>query len=290
MWLKNSLSSLMWLQVYLSFSARLWLKHSKYFCFVCFVSKQIVYAILDCATSSESTIPSIAKLREKYTYNICPWAMPEDEDSQEVSRKKTKKCPPPTCGGSLSFGGVGSQSSKNNTSKENQTNKHKMSKSRAQLQDHFLSDPLPSVHTPVSTQMKLLKEHYTHTARQPQKLKCSLGLVPPHARVVCPQTKKSVLAPSGGNILSYAADVPNSVLEKSKDLSGYNSLQDLHRYRKKVFTISYCQQDMAGDMQFGVGSNNVLFDGREKGSKNGLNDHSRDEDLFIRYSSGTQLP
>ena len=209
--------------------------------------------------------------------------MPEDEDSRDVNRKKTKKCPPPTCGGSLSFGDIG-QSSKKNTSKT--------SESRAQLQDHFLRDPLPSVHTPVSTQMKLLKEHYTHTAKQPQNLKCSIGLVPPHARVVCPQTKKSVIAPNG-NFLSYAADVPNSVLEKSKDLSGYNCLEDLQRYRKKVFTISYCQPDMEGDMgdmQFGVGSNNVIIDGREKGSKNTFKRRSRDEDLFVRYSSGTQLP
>lgn len=206
--------------------------------------------------------------------------MSEDEDKRDVKHLTAKKCPPPTCGGSLSFGVRRPQGS--TQSSNSKPINQKVSKTRAQLEDHFLSNQ-----TPVSAQVKLLKEHYTQTTRQPQKLQCNLGLLPPHARVVCPQTKKSVVT-QNGTAYSYAADVPNSVIEKSKDLSGYDYMGELQRCRRKVFMLSYTQADMDSCSELGVGSNGILTDGHQRRIKDTT--YQAHEDMFIRYSTSSNLP
>lgn len=85
---------------------------------------QVVYTIQECITSPDSSIPPIKRLREKYTYNVCPCAQPEDEEEGEAQRRNMRPCPKPSRGGAFSIAereeeGVSSDKSKNKKKKNN---------------------------------------------------------------------------------------------------------------------------------------------------------------------------
>ncbi len=230
-----------------------------------------MYAIRDSADSTDTSIPSIATLREKYTYNICPWANNSDEE-MELSSKKT--CPPPSCGGSLSVHEV--HRSKPVDKKAEPKNDITATLSDFQ-RNYTRSGPA------MTEQMKRLRHHYTATAKQPQSVYCSMTLVPPQARIVCPQTNKAVISPHD-KVFSYAADVPDSVLARSQFLSGYHSIEELREVKKKVFTISYSQPNM--EELICVGKDQP---GSQRSDKT-RRSHAREEDRFIRRTIGHSLP
>ncbi len=237
------------------------------------VSLQIVYTIQDNATSPNSNIPSISKLREKYTYNICPWAISDEDSPQELSCKKA--CPPPSCGGSLSLGEVKQQ--------------RQLPKTRPVETEEIAATMIDFQNTysrtgdTLNEQMKVLREHYSHTARQPQSVHCSMSLVPPQARIVCPQTKRAVLSPHN-TVLSYGADVPDFVLERGKYLSGYHCIEELQQVKKRVFTINYSQPSTEELMC--VGRDQMRGQRLDKRRRS----QAREEDCFIRHTIGHLLP
>ncbi len=231
-----------------------------------------MYAIQDNATSPNSNIPSISKLRERYTYNICPWAISDEDSPQELSCKKA--CPPPSCGGSLSLGEVKQQ-------KRPKTRPEETGEIAATMTD--FQNTYSRTGDTLNEQMKVLREHYSHTARQPQSVHCSMSLVPPQARIVCPQTKKAVLSPHN-TVLSYGADVPDFVLERGKFLSGYHCIEELQQVKKRVFTINYSQPRTEELMC--VGRDQV---GSQRSDKR-RRSQAREEDWFIRHTIGHSLP
>ena len=230
-----------------------------------------MYAVQDSINAPDSSIPSIGKLREKYTYNIYPWAVEED-DQEDPSRRK--QCPPPTCGGSLSLGEI-QRKKVGHVQKERREDTPTFEMAAKMTQFQKTSSP-----EALTEQMKQLREHYTHMARQPQSVRCNLSLTPPQARIVCPQTRKVVTSSHNG-VLSYAADVPDAVLERSRYLSGYSGIEELAGMKKNVFTISYCQTPVYGQLQVGQGLQNLH--GNDKRKRRSL---TREEDLVIRYTTG----
>ena len=182
---------------------------------------QILYAVQD---SSLEQVPSIKKLREKYTFNIYPLAQPEDSEQSQTGRI----CPAPSRGGSFGF-------------------EHKSRVPAAESVCEVRQEVAAAASIPASSsvreQVKVLQEHYSHSVKQPASIRCNLRLMPPQARAVCPQTSKAVdISPQS---LAYAADVPLDVVEQSRLLSGYSTLELLQQHRKKTFTISYSQDSAA---------------------------------------------
>lgn len=135
----------------------------------------------------------------------------------------------------------------------------------------------------MTEQIKLLQDHYTATARQPQSVHCNMSLVPPQARIVCPQSKKAVIS-SHNKVLSYAADVPEAVLERSQFLSGYHCIEELQEVKKRVFTLSYSQPSMEELICVGGDQSEGQMSDKRKRS------HTREEEWFIRRSIGHSLP
>lgn len=228
------------------------------------LSRQIVYAIQDCATLPNSIIPNIKKLREKYTFNIYPCGLLEPEgvegDLHESGGRDAMMCPPPSRGGSFLW--------KPKEKKDARTKKEKRKKEECEkniegkvLKDIVVKESLVDEveggesgsrrleEFPIETQIKLLTEHYSHIARQPSSIKCSLGLTIPRARALCPQMKRTVDS-SPGTVV-YAADVPPEVLHQSQILGGFSTLQFLRKQRSKTFTIC-CPQPINDSLLGGV--------------------------------------
>ena len=229
-----------------------------------------MYAIRDSANSTDTTIPSISTLREKYTYNVCPWAYTIEES--ELSSKK--RCPPPSCGGSLSVREVQHSKPVHKIQPENNSIKTTLSYFQ---RNYTRNGPA------MAQQIKVLREHYSSTARQPQSVHCNMSLVPPQARIVCPQAKKAIISPDN-KVLSYAADVPDAVLERSQFLSGYHCLEELQEVKKKVFTISYNQPNMEELICIGKDQSDGQISDKKRRSQ------TKEEDWFIRRTIGHSLP
>lgn len=235
---------------------------------------QIVYSIQDSAKSADSTFPSIAQLREKYTYNIHPWSDEEGETDPVISRV----CPPPTCGGALSLQEVKRSSDVTLT----QTEEILQCELAATL-TNFQKDYSRYMQNKeaLTKQVRLLTKHYQTTAQQPQSVYCAIGLVPPQARIVCPQAKKAVITPVHGTVLSYGADVPQEALERSHFLSGYQCLNELQEFKKRVFTINYSQPLVDGLFS--------MSDARHTSNKS-RRDITREEERVIQFTTGQTVP
>lgn len=197
----------------------------------------------------DSTIPNIKKLREKYTYNIYPCGLLEPEtegDTSDGGGKETIMCPPPSRGGSF-FWRHKEKKDLEKKEEEGEKEEHKHGKvSRDFVVKESLVDEVEGVDSgrcleefPIETQVKLLKEHYAHVARQPTRIKCNISLSAPRARALCPQMKRAI-DPSPGTV-AYAADVPLDVVHQSRILGGSDTLQFLHQQRHTSFTICYSQ-------------------------------------------------
>jgi hypothetical protein len=183
---------------------------------------QIIHTVRECITAPESKIPPIKTLREKYAYNVCPCATPEDDDSAE-SLGNNPPCPVPSRGGAFSLaptngGGMLGTNSEEKTRQFREKGGLKVTK----YMNGQRNPPLPEGElkgNPVKAQVKLLRDHYNGTAKQPATVRCNIDLAPPMACITCPQTKCGVVqghAPGGLLQRAYGADVPDEVVEKSR--------------------------------------------------------------------------
>ena len=190
---------------------------------------QIIYTVQECITCPSSTIPPIRKLREKYAYNVCPCAEPEEDDVIDAKRRRgTRPCPKPSRGGAFDTsgdspgcdsGGGGGRGGKVLSFRE----KERLKEARFTSGQRNPAPPDEELNvSAVKDQVKLLREHYNQTARQPATVRCNINLAPPQARVTCPQTRYGVV---NGNMLvvsplrsaaAYGPDVPDHIVEKSK--------------------------------------------------------------------------
>lgn len=189
---------------------------------------QIIHTIQEVITAKNSNIPPIRKLREKYAYNVCPCADPEDEEVTECKRRHNRPCPKPSRGGAFSLKSGGTPSSAGGKSSRGRRNgfKEKSGKVQAEFVSGQRNTSLPEEElkeSPIKAQIKLLQEHYDLVARQPATVRCELDLAPPQARYTCPQTRYKSSADSDGSLLIsplqeslYGPDVPESVVAKSK--------------------------------------------------------------------------
>ena len=269
---------------------------------------QIVFAIQDCATGEDSSIPAIEQLREKYTYNVCPCALPEDEEAELNRHDNGRPCPPPSRGGA--FGPpVSHHGVKGEDGSGSPTQQQKKSRFRAKkkefVEDQLSSSTLPTTdeNQPIREQIRLLREHYSLTARQPSLIRCYMDLTPPRARAICPQTKKTLVSSDLTPQPMYGIDVPDEVVKRSQQLSGYNTLKELKKHDKRVFTISYTQpdpEDFEG-IELGPQDWTSWGSGGGGGGKGGktmaeapgvgkAKSYSAERDLLLRYASGRHLP
>lgn len=256
-----------------------------------------MFAIQDCATAEDSNVSQIQQLREKYTYNVCPCALPEDEEAELCCHDNGRPCPPPSRGGA--FG-----SPRTMGENESHSYTHHLRKSRFQakkkefVEDQLSSTTLPTTDDsqPIREQIRLLREHYSLTARQPSLIRCYMDLTPPKARAVCPQTKKTLVSPNLGPQPMYGIDVPDEVIKKSQQLSGYSTLKELKKHNKRVFTISYTHPDPEDFEGIELGPQDWTSSG---GGRRGMAEargvgkaksYSAERDLLLRYASGRHLP
>ena len=180
----------------------------------------MVYTIQECVSVSASSILPIKQLREKYAYNICPCADPENDELAELQQKNSRPCPKPSRGGAfslVSLGGRGSgmSSSGNKEKRTSQNFKEKEGAKKEVFVDGQRNPALPVKDlsaNPVKDQIKMLQEHYQVTASQPAVIRCNIDLAPPQARFTCPQTKSA----TPQKYMVYGPDVPDEVVEKSK--------------------------------------------------------------------------
>ena len=250
--------------------------------------------------ADDSAIPSIQRLREKYTYNVCPCALPEDEEAELCCHDSVRPCPPPSRGGA--FGPPVSHMNKAENEGASAKKKSKFKgKKKEFVEDQLSSSVLPNVdaHQPVREQVKLLREHYSVTARQPSLIRCYMDLTPPRAKAVCPQTKKSLVSQNLSDQPMYGVDVPADVVAKSHQLSGYDTLIELKKHNKRVFTISYTNPDPTPQDGMQLGSQEEWSmkggggSGRRLGEAPGVGkakSYSAERDLLLRYASGRHLP
>lgn len=195
---------------------------------------QIVYSIQDYAAGQSDSVPNIKKLREKYTYNIYPCAELLDLRGCSEEKEHLRPCPVPSRGGSFVTGG--STRRKKSSSIEDERGGSPYNEGE-ETEGSSESD----THSDASVQLEIKKlhAHYLQVAKQPSCIHCNMGLAPPQARAVCPQTKNSV-APAHYP-MTYGADVPPDVLHESQLRSGANVLTSLREQRRKTFAISYTQ-------------------------------------------------
>lgn len=250
--------------------------------------------------AADSAVPPIHKLREKYTYNVCPCALPEDEEAELRRQDNSRPCPPPSRGGAFGppvQGGKGQSGSGSSTDKK----KLRLSgKKKEFVEDQLSSSVLPAGvddQQPLREQVKLLREHYSVTARQPSLIRCYMDLTPPKAKAVCPQTKKTLVSPNMTRQPMYGVDVPDEVVARSHQLSGYKTLEELSKNKKHVFTISYTHPhpDEFEGIQLGPedgewpwkGGGKVMMEAPGVGK---AKSYSAERDLLLRYASGRHLP
>ena len=95
----------------------------------------------------------------------------------------------------------------------------------------------------------------------------------------------------------YGIDVPDEVIKRSQQLSGYSTLKELKKHDKRVFTISYTQPD-PGDLEGielgpqdwtagGGGGGKPMAEAPGVGK---AKSYSAERDLLLRYASGRHLP
>lgn len=188
---------------------------------------------------------------------------------------------------------------KNGSNSPNQKWSRFREKKKEFVQEQLSSSTLPSVdeNQPVKAQIKLLREHYSLTARQPSTIRCYMDLTPPKARAVCPQTKKSLVSTNMSSQPMYGVDVPDEVVARSHQLSGYNTLEELKKHNKHIFTISYTNPDPEELDGIQLGPEDVDWTWGRGGA--GLAEapgvgkakcYSAERDLLLRYASGRHLP
>lgn len=186
---------------------------------------QIIHTVQECIATPGSVIPPIKTLREKYTYNICPCATPEDDDLSDPLGNH-RPCPVPSRGGAFSLspadgaGVSGSQSEEKTRQFKEKGGLREMEFINGQRNPSLPEGELKG--NPIKAQVRLLQEHYNLTAKQPATVKCNIDLAPPQACITCPQTRCSLVkghAPTGRSMLrtpAYGPDVPDDVVEQSK--------------------------------------------------------------------------
>ncbi len=187
---------------------------------------QIIYTVQECMAMPGSTIPPIRTLREKYAYNICPCADPEDDDLVDSKhRQNTRPCPKPSRGGAFNMDASSSRGSPSDGSGKGQSLREKEKLKEARFVNGQRNPSPPSDEelgdNSIQAQIKLLQEHYHQTAKQPATVRCNINLAPPQARVTCPQTRYGVvdgtmLMSSPLRNVAYGPDVPEHVIEKSR--------------------------------------------------------------------------
>ena len=251
--------------------------------------------------ADDSAVPPIQQLREKYTYNVCPCALPEDEEAELRRQDNGRPCPPPSRGGAfgppVDQGGKGENGSGSSTNKR----KSKFNGKKKEFVEDQLSVPPAGIddHQPLREQVKLLREHYSVTARQPSLIRCYMDLTPPKAKAVCPQTKKTLVSPNMTQLPMYGVDVPDEVVARSHQLSGYKTLEELWKNKKRVFTISYTHPlpEEINGIQLGPeegewprrggAGGRVMVEAPGVGK---AKSYSAERDLLLRYASGRHLP
>ena len=233
---------------------------------------------------------------------MCPCALPEDEEAELRRLDNGRPCPPPSRGGAfgppLNHGDRGQSGSSSSPTKKSRFK----GKKKEFVEDQMSSSVLPKVddHQPVREQIKLLRDHYAVTARQPSLIRCYMDLTPPKAKAVCPQTRKSLVSSDVSPQAMYGLDVPEEVVARSHQLSGYDTLQELKKHKKHVFTISYTHPDPVelDGIQLGSQEEDWSWKGGGGGGR-GLAEapgvgkgksYSAERDLLLRYASGRHLP
>ena len=231
---------------------------------------------------------------------MCPCALPEDEEAELNRHDNGRPCPPPSRGGA--FGPPVSHRIKGESGSGSPTQQKKLRfrvKKKEFVEDQLSSTTLPSMddNQPIREQIKLLRQHYSATARQPSLIRCHMDLTPPKARAVCPQTKKTLASSDLGPQPMYGIDVPDEVIQRSQQLSGYNTLKELKKHDKRVFTISYTQPDPEEFEGIELGPQDWTSWGG--GGRRGMAEapgvgkaksYSAERDLLLRYASGRHLP
>lgn len=179
-----------------------------------------MYTLKDSALAPNSSIPNIKQLREQYTYNIYPCVSVVAVEQSGVGRNDgCRQCPQPSRGGSFLPISV--------------SPRHTPERSLKRLDEGEKGEgDLRTL--PLDCQIKKLSEHYASIARQPI-VSCDVMLAVPRAKVVCPQTWDSVFPL--GHSAPYAADVPNSVLQRSKALCHSSTLEFVQQHCRSSFTL-----------------------------------------------------
>ena len=191
-----------------------------------------MYSIQDCAVEQSDSIPNIKKLREKYTYNIYPCAQLLDLRGCPEEKQDLRPCPVPSRGGSF-VAGRSTNRQRFSSAEEERDGPLDNEEEEEDFEGSSESD------TSAQLEIKNLHKHYLKVAKQPSSIQCNMGLAPPRARAVCPQTRNSV-SPAHYP-MTYGADVPAEVLRESQLRSGVNVLTSLREQRRKIFTIDYTQ-------------------------------------------------
>ena len=197
---------------------------------------QIIHTVQEISSSPTSSVPPTRRLREKYAYNVCPCADPDDDDFSDSQLKQNRPCPKPSRGGAFSLEGDGVRgvaasggkvgggaSGGRGVGVKRKSFKEKSGVKEAEFVSGQKTPSLPEEElreSPVKAQIKLLREHYNHSARQPATVRCNISLAPPQARVTCPQTRYG--SGDGSTVSSamqstpYGPDVPQEVVEKGR--------------------------------------------------------------------------
>ena len=209
----------------------------------------MVYAIKRTTSrDSEEPVPVLSELREKYTYNIYPCGLQPAANEVGGGRREPRPLAPlPSRGGSFAAESSCDESRMKQERRRNGFHScRKVGREtppKTSLQKTLCvggerdEDGKTLANMSGPQQIRYLGKHYSSVAQQPSHIHCDLHLAPPIARAYCPQQEKDKSPVP--YYTAYAADVPLSVIQQSRVLSGFDQMVKLHEQRKEQFMISF---------------------------------------------------
>ena len=202
---------------------------------------QVVYAVKGCTLNSETPVPAIRELREKYTYNIYPCGLQSSGEIGTAGGKGTTTrpmAPLPSRGGSFATDESWKRAVRNNRQQKVKEPRSSECGSK-RLQRAFGGGENAAISGPVDQQIKYLNKHYDTVAKQPTHVRCDMQVTPPIARAYCPQQQRDTNPIP--YYTAYAADVPLDVIQQSRVMSGFDQLLKLHEHRRHKFMLSFSE-------------------------------------------------
>ena len=231
----------------------------------------MVYAIKRCSSSDTDTpVPVVSELREKYTYNIYPCGLQPANEVGGAGKEPRPMAPLPSRGGSYVAESSCDESRRRSTKlPERRKNGHTKKQPREERGETTIlkktlcvggggdeegEGPVAMTTAPLQKQIRYLGRQYSSVAQQPTQIQCDLHLTPPIARAYCPQQQKDKNPVP--YYTAYAADVPLHVIRQSRALSGFDHMVKLYEHRKEQFMLSFAEpyQQPGGLGRVGRGS------------------------------------